>query len=42
MSVGHRMSFLENMPIQALCLFFNWVVWFSDIDLYELFAYFGY
>ena len=29
------------MSIQAFCPFFNQVVWFFDIELYELFIYFG-
>ena len=35
-------SSLEKMSIQVFCLFFDWVVCFFDIELYELFTYFGY
>jgi len=37
-----HMSSLEKMCIQVLCLFFNWVVRFFGIELYEMIIHFGY
>ena len=31
----------KKMSFQVFCWFFNWVVWFFDTELYELFIYFG-
>ena len=25
----------SKMSVQSLCMFFNWVIWFCAIDLYE-------
>ena len=36
------MSSLEKCPIQVFCPLFKRVVWFSDIEFYELFIYVGY
>jgi len=36
------MSSLEKKSIQAFCPFLNWVVCLFDVELYELFIYFGY
>ena len=33
------MSSLEKKSIQVFYPFFNWVAWFSDIELYELIMY---
>ena len=30
-----------KMSIQFFCPFLNWVVYFSDVELYELFTYVG-
>ena len=35
-------SHLWKMSIQVFCPFFNQVVCFFDVELYELFIYFGY
>ena len=40
--VGHRYIFFGKMSIYILCLFFNQIVWFFAIELYELFIHFGY
>ena len=37
---GHLYVFFVEMSIQVFGLFFDWVVYFLDIELYELFAYF--
>ena len=37
MLVGHLYIFLGEMSIQVLCPFFNWVVGFFAVELYELF-----
>ena len=43
MPLGHLYVFFGEMAIQVFCPFVNWVVWVSfDIELYELFIYFGY
>ena len=34
--------FLGKVSIQVLCPFFNWVVCFFDVELYEFFVYSGY
>ena len=34
MSVGHLYAFFGKIRIQGLCKFFNWVVWFFDVELY--------
>ena len=39
--IGHLYIFFEKRSIQFFCPFFNWVVWFFDIELHELFVYFG-
>ena len=33
---------LEEISVQVFCPFFNWVVWFFDVELYELLMYFRY
>ena len=40
--VGHLYVFFGKMPMQVFCLVFIWVVWFFDVEFYELFIYFGY
>ena len=39
--VSYLRIFFGEMPIQVLCSFFNWVVDFFAVELYELFVYFG-
>ena len=39
--VSHLYVFFGEMSICVFCPFFNWVVCFSDIELHELFIYFG-
>ena len=39
---GHLYVLFGKMSIQILCPFFNWVVSFFDVELYEFFVYFGY
>ena len=34
MSVGHLYAFFGKLCIQGLCKFFNWAVWFFDVELY--------
>ena len=38
--LGHPHVFFGEMSIYIVCLFFDWIVCF-DIELHELFAYFG-
>ena len=40
--VGHLYAFFGKMSLQVFCPFLNWVLWFFDIELYELFIYFGF
>ena len=40
--VGQLYVFCGKMYIQVLWPFFNWVVCVFDVELYELFIYFGY
>ena len=35
-------SSLKKCLFQVLCLLYNWVVCFFDVELYEFFVYFGY
>ena len=35
-------SSLEKISIQFFCPFFNWDVWFFNVELYEPFIYLGY
>ena len=39
--VGHLYVFSGKVSVQVFCLFFNWFVFFN-VELYELFIYFGY
>ena len=39
--VGHLHVFFAKMSIQILCPFFNWIIWFDAIEMYEFFIYFG-
>ena len=39
--ISHLYVFLREMSIQVFCLFFNWIVCFFAVELYELFVYFG-
>ena len=41
MLLGHLYVFFGKMSIQAFCSFFKRVVCFFEIELYELFIYFG-
>ena len=41
-SFGHLYVFFGNVSIQVLCSFFNQIVCFLDVELYEFFVYFGY
>ena len=34
-------SSLEKCLFRSSAQFFDWVVWFSDTELHELFVYFG-
>ena len=38
---GHLYIFFAEISVKVFCPFFNWVVCFSDIELYELLVYFG-
>ena len=38
MPVGRLYVLLGKMSVQVLCSFFNWVVCFSDAELYKFFA----
>ena len=40
-SIAHPCVLLGEVSIQVFCPFFNWVVGFFAIELYELFVYFG-
>ena len=35
MSIGHLYVLSEELFIQVLCPFSNWIVWFFDVKLYE-------
>ena len=41
MPIGHLHFFFGEMSIKVLCPFFDWVVHFFVVELYELFVYFG-
>ena len=34
-------DFFGKMSVEVFCPFFDWVVYFSDIELHELLVYFG-
>ena len=36
------MSSLEKCPLRSSAHFFNWIVWFFAVELYEVFIYFRY
>ena len=38
---SHLYIFFEEMSVWVFCPFFEWVVWFLDIELYELFINLG-
>ena len=40
MSMGHLYVLLGEVSIQVLCLFFNWIVYLSGVELYKFFIYF--
>ena len=37
--VGHLYVFFGEISMQVFCLIFIWVVWFFDVELYELFIF---
>ena len=39
--IGYLYVFFEETSVYTFCPFFDWVVWFCDIKLNELFVYFG-
>ena len=40
--IGHLCVFFGKMSIQVLLPIYDWVICFFGIELYELFAHFGY
>ena len=40
-SMGHLNVLLGEVPVQILCLFFNWIICLSGVESYEFFIYFG-
>ena len=41
MSMGYFYVLLGEVPIQVLCLFFNWILCLPGVELDEFFIYFG-
>ena len=39
--VSHLYVFFGEMLVEVFCTFFDWVIWFSDIELHELLVYSG-
>ena len=37
----HLNVLLGEVPVQILCLFFNWIICLSGVESYEFFIYFG-
>ena len=38
MSAGRLYVSLGEVSVRVLCLFFNWVGWWSGVELYEFFS----